>query len=56
MLRRDPLRAGHPGQAAIWAKAGDEASLVKKADADLDDLAELKRVVLDARSDLVPAS
>lgn len=56
VLRRDPLRAGHPGQAAIWAKAGDEASLVKKADADLDDLAELKRVVLDARPDLVPAS
>ncbi len=56
VLGRDPLRAGHPGQAAIWAKAGDEAALIHKAQMDLEDLAELKRVVLDAKPEPASAS
>ena len=48
VLARDPLRAGHASQAAMWAEAGDDDALVQKARADLDDLAELKRRILDA--------
>jgi hypothetical protein len=32
----------------MWAEAGDDDALVQKARADLDDLAELKRRILDA--------
>ncbi len=47
-LGRDPLRAGHPGQAAMWLQEpGGDLRLVAKAQADLDDLAELKRQLLD---------
>lgn len=48
VLARDPLRAGHASQAAMWAEAGDDDALVQKARSDLDDLAELKRRILDA--------
>ena len=48
-LSRDPLRAGHWGQAAMWAAEADGADkLVAKARADVQDLADLKRRVLDA--------
>ncbi|MEQ1632049.1 MAG: TM0106 family RecB-like putative nuclease [Planctomycetota bacterium] len=48
-LGRDPLRAGHWGQAAMWAQEADGADkLVAKARADVQDLAELKRRILDA--------
>lgn len=48
-LGRDPLRAGHPGAAAMWLQEPDgEQKLVAKATADLHDLAALVRVVLHA--------
>jgi predicted RecB family nuclease len=52
-LGRDPLRAGHPGEAAMWCGQDVDAAagrhkLVAKAAADLHDLVELKRRILDA--------
>jgi predicted RecB family nuclease len=48
-LGRDPLRAGHPGEAAIWAGTPDGvARLQAKLHADLLDLAALKATILDA--------
>lgn len=48
-LDRDPLRAGHPGAAAMWVGEQDgDARLEAKLRADLMDMAELKREVLDA--------
>jgi predicted RecB family nuclease len=48
-LGRDPLRAGHPGAAALWATGADAAQkLVAKMRADLDDLVALKQRILDA--------
>jgi uncharacterized protein len=49
VLGRDPLRAGHPGQAAMWTDLPDgEERLRAKLRADLVDLAALKARVLDA--------
>ncbi len=48
-LGRDPLRAGHPGAAALWAAQPDgEQRLRTKLRADLDDLAALRAQILDA--------
>jgi predicted RecB family nuclease len=48
-LGRDPLRAGHPGAAALWAAAGDgDRKLVAKVTTDLHDLAALERRILAA--------
>lgn len=48
-LGRDPLRAGHPGAAALWASRPDgDERLVAKLRADLLDLAALRAHVLDA--------
>lgn len=48
-LGRDPLRAGHPGAAAIWAALPDGASRLRgKLREDLLDLAALKTHILDA--------
>lgn len=47
-LGRDPLRAGHPGAAAMWATEPDgEARLRAKLEHDLRDLAALKAVILE---------
>lgn len=47
---RDPLRAGHPGAAAMWTQLDDgDARLQAKLTADLEDLAALKAEILDAR-------
>lgn len=46
---RDPLRAGHPGAAAMWTLLDDgDERLRAKLTADLSDLAALKAEVLDA--------
>ena len=48
-LRRDPMRAGHAGAAAMWATMPDgEARLREKLRVDLMDLAALKAAVLEA--------
>ncbi|MFY9344254.1 MAG: TM0106 family RecB-like putative nuclease [Planctomycetota bacterium] len=48
-LGGDPLRAGHPGAAAMWAATPDrEERLRQKLHADLLDLAALKAEILDA--------
>lgn len=48
-LARDPLRAGHPGAAAMWLlEPGSDEKLVAKARCDVQDLVDLKRSVLDA--------
>ena len=48
-LRRDPLRAGHAGEAAMWVAEPDAAArLAAKLRADLQDLAALMARVLDA--------
>lgn len=48
-LGRDPLRAGHPGEAASWMSAPDhEDRLRRKLLADLQDIAALKTAILDA--------
>lgn len=48
-LRRDPLRAGHAGAAAMWLALPDGAERLRaKLRADLDDLAALKLQILDA--------
>lgn len=51
-LGREPLRAGHPGEAAIWREASDgDRRLAAKLRADLEDLAALKQL-LDAPATL----
>lgn len=48
-LRRDPLRAGHAGAAAMWRALPDgDERLRRKLAADLRDLAALKAAILDA--------
>lgn len=48
-LGRDPLRAGHPGAAALWATLPDgDERLRSKLHSDLLDLAALKECILDA--------
>jgi predicted RecB family nuclease len=48
-LGRDPLRCGHPGEAAIWAAMPDgDARLAAKLRADLGDLAALVACILEA--------
>jgi uncharacterized protein len=48
-LGRDPLRAGHAGEAAIWATLPDGMSrLQAKLQSDLQDLAALKAAIVDA--------
>jgi hypothetical protein len=48
-LRRDPMRAGHAGAAAMWAAMPDgEARWREKLRVDLIDLAALKAAVLEA--------
>jgi predicted RecB family nuclease len=50
-LGRDPLRAGHAGEAGLWAAQPDGAArLQAKLQADLQDLAALKAQMLDAGS------
>jgi hypothetical protein len=52
-LQRDPLRAGHAGAAAAWAREpGGAQKLLAKLAADLEDLAALKRMFLDQESQL----
>ena len=48
LLRREPLRHGHAGEAAMWAEAGLDERLAQKARADIEDLFDLKRRILDA--------
>lgn len=48
LLRREPLRHGHAGEAAMWAEAGLDERLAQKARADIEDLLDLKRRILDA--------
>ncbi|GAB4143163.1 MAG: hypothetical protein Fur0037_10740 [Planctomycetota bacterium] len=51
VLGRDPLRAGHAGEAAIWAAAeGGESKIVRKLREDLEDLLALKRRLLDGET------
>jgi len=48
-LGRDPLRAGHAGEAASWALLPDAATRMQaKLHGDLQDLAALKAAILDA--------
>ena len=48
LRRRGPLRHGHASEAAMWAEAGLDERLAQKARADIEDLLELKRRILDA--------
>ncbi len=53
-LGRDPLRAGHPGAAAMWLTGDDGAERLRaKLHADLQDLAALKAAILDAAPTVV---